>query len=67
MLAENGKIEKRSCLYKTAMQEASVKASRNGSTKWAYLKEQSFASNYFILLNVLYQFKNLLERVDLMY
>ena len=49
------------------MQEAYVKASRNGSTKWAYLKEQSFASNYFILLNVLYQFKNLLERVDLMY
>ena len=31
------------------------------SQKW------SFASNYFIFLKILFQFKNLLKRVDLMY
>ena len=37
------------------------------STKWIYLKERSFASNYFIFLKTLFQFKNLLQRIDLMY
>ena len=30
------------------------------STKSTYHKERSFASNYFIILNILFQFKNLL-------
>ena len=30
------------------------------SIKLAYHKEQSFASNYFIFLKILFQFKNLL-------
>ena len=29
------------------------------SAKWPYHKERSFASNYFIFLKVLFQFKNL--------
>ena len=37
------------------------------STKWIYHKERSFAINCFIFLETLFQFKNLLERVDLMY
>ena len=32
-----------------------------------YYKERSFASNYFIFLKILFQFKNLLQRADLMY
>ena len=36
-----------------------------GSTKWTYHKELSFASNYFIFLKILFQFKNLLYRDDL--
>ena len=30
-------------------------------------QKHSFASNYFIFLKILFQFKNLLEIVDLMY
>ena len=30
-----------------------------GSTKWTYHKDRSFASNYFIISKVLFQFKNL--------
>ena len=36
------------------------------TTKWAYHRELSFASNYFIFLKVLLQFKNLLQIIDLM-
>ena len=32
---------------------------RIGSTKWTFHKEQSFAINYFIFLN-LFQYKNIL-------
>ena len=40
------------------MSEANVKTNRMVTTKLAY--PQSFASNYFIFLKVLFQFKNLL-------
>ena len=59
-LVESTKIENASFLYKTALSEANVKTNRMGSTKWTYHKERSFASNYFIFLKILFQFKNLL-------
>ena len=37
------------------------------SKKWTYRKERSFASSYFIFLKILFQFKNLLEGIDLIY
>ena len=59
-LVERTKIEKASLPYKTAISEANVKANRMLATKWAYHREQSFTSNYFIFLKALFQFKNLL-------
>ena len=59
-LVEPTKIEKASFPYKTAISEAIVKTNRMVTTKLAYHREQSFASNYFIFLKVLFQFKNLL-------
>ena len=59
-LVERIKIEKASFPYKTAISEANVKTNRMVSTKWTYHKERSFASNYFIFLKILFQFKNLL-------
>ena len=59
-LVERIKIEKASFPYKTAISEANVKTNRMVATKWAYHRERSFTSNYFILLKVLFQFKNLL-------
>ena len=59
-LVERTKIEKSSFPYKTAISEANVKTNRVVTTKWAYHRERSFASNYFIFLKVLFQFKNLL-------
>ena len=59
-LVESTKIENASFPYKTAMSEANVKTNRIASTKWTYHKERSFDSNYFIFLNILLQFKNLL-------
>ena len=46
--------------YKTAISEANVKTNRKVTTKLAYHRERSFASNYFIFLKVFFQFKNLL-------
>ena len=66
-LVERTKIEKASFPYKTAISEANVKTNRMVTTKWAYHRERSFASNYFIFLKVLFQFKNLLQIIDLMY
>ena len=57
---ERIKIEKASFPYKIAISEANVKTNRMITTKWAYHRERSFASNYFIFLKVLFQFKNLL-------
>ena len=46
------KIEKASFPYKIAISEANVKTNRMVTTKWAYHRERSFASNYFIFLKV---------------
>ena len=59
-LVESTKIENASFPYKTAISEANVKTNRMVTTKWAYHRERSFASNIFIFLKVLFQFKNLL-------
>ena len=59
-LVESTKIENASFPYKTVISEANVKTNRMVTTKWAYHRERSFASNYFIFLKVLFQFKNLL-------
>ena len=59
-LFERNKTEKASFPYKTAISEASVKTNRMVTTKWAYHRERSFASKYFIFLKFLFQFKNLL-------
>ena len=36
------------------MSEVNVKANRMVSATWAYHKEQSFASDYFIFLKILF-------------
>ena len=66
-LVENTKVENATLPYKTALSKANVNANRVVSTKWTYHKERSFASNYFIVSKILIQFKNLLQRVDLVY
>ena len=52
--------------FKTSLLEANVKTNRMATTKWTYHKEWSFASNYFIFLENLFQVSNLLKRVNLM-
>ena len=47
-LDERTKIKKSSFPYKTAISEAHVKTNRMVTTKWAYHRELSFASNCFI-------------------
>ena len=59
-LVESTKIENASFPYKTAISKANVKTSRMMSTKWTNHKERKFASNYFVFLKILFQFKNLL-------
>ena len=54
-------------LYKTALSEANFKTNRMGSTKWTYHKGRSFASNCFMFSKILFQFKNIVQRVDLLY
>ena len=66
-LVESNKIENAAFSNKTAISEANVKTNKMVSTKWTFHNERSFASNYFIFLEVLFHFKNLLKRVDLMY
>ena len=56
--AKPTKTEKASFPCKTAISEANVKTNRMVTTKWAYHRERSFASNYFIFLKVLFQFIN---------
>ena len=58
-LVERTKIENASFPYKTTISEANVKTNRMVTAKWAYHKERSFASNYFIFWKVLFQFNNL--------
>ena len=55
-LVESTKIENTSFLFKTVLSEANVKTNRMATAKWAYRKEWSFASNYFIFLENLFQF-----------
>ena len=43
--------------YKITISQANVKKN------WAMRKEQSFASNYFIFLKILFEFKNLLKNL----
>ena len=38
------------------LSEANIKTNRIATTKWTYHKEWSFASNYFIFLENLFQF-----------
>ena len=66
-MVESSEIEKAPFPYKTAISKANVKTNRVVTTKWAYHRERSFASNYLIYLKILFQFKNLLQIIDLMY
>ena len=56
-LVESTKVENASFPYETAISETSFKINGKVSTKWIYHKEQSFASNYFIFLEILCQCK----------
>ena len=62
-LVESTKIEKASFPYETAVSEAKVKTNRMVCTKWTYQyhKEQSFASNCFNFLKILFQLQPLLN------
>ena len=53
-LVESTEIKNALFPYKTATSGANVKTNRIVSTKLTYHKEQSFASNYFILLKNLF-------------
>ena len=66
-LVESTKIDNITFPYKTALSEANVKTNGMGSTKLTYHKERSFASNHFPFSKILFQFRNLVYRVDLMY
>ena len=59
-LVENTKIENTAFPYKTTLSEANVKTNKAGNKNVTYHKKQSFASNYFIFLKILFQFENLL-------
>ena len=53
-LVESTKIGKSSFLNKTVISEANVKSNKMVSAKWTYHKKQSFDSNYFICLKILF-------------
>ena len=55
-LVEAAKIENTSFPLKIALSEANVKMNRMATTKWTYHKGWSFASNYVIFLEYLFQF-----------
>ena len=55
-LVKATKIDNKSSPFKTALLEANVKTNRMATTKWTYHKEWSFASNYFIFVENLFQF-----------
>ena len=59
LLVESSSSENASFPYKAAISEANVKTKRMVSTKWSYHIEWRFASNYFNLLKIVFQFKNL--------
>ena len=47
--------------------KTNVKTNRIGSTIWTYHKEHFFSSVYVIFLKILFQFKGMLQGVDLNY
>ena len=51
-------IENSAFSYKTTLSVSSVMTNRMGSTKWAYQKERSFASNYFFLKKFRFSLRN---------
>ena len=59
-LVESTKIENASFPYKSAISKANDNTNKVVATKWTYHKERSFASNCFIFLKILFQFKSLL-------
>ena len=59
-LRESTKIENTSFPDKTGILQVNVMTNRMVSTKWNYLKERSFASNYFVFFFFFSQFENLL-------
>ena len=65
ILVETTRIENATFLYKTVLSESNVKTNGMGDTTKTYHKERSFASNYFSFPKNLYQFKNLVQRGDL--
>ena len=66
-MVSSAKIENASFTYKTAISEVNLKTNRMATTKWTYHKERGFAGNWFIYFKILFQFKNLLQSVDLFY
>ena len=56
ILVEATKIENTSFPFKTSLLEANVKTNTMTAKKWTYRKEWSFASNYLIFLENLFQF-----------
>ena len=67
ILVESARIESASFPYKATLSEANVKTNSMGSTRWAYHKEWSFASNCIIFPKILFQFKDVIKRNGLMY
>ena len=55
-LIEATKIENIPFSFKTALSEANIKTNRMATTNWTYQNEWSFASNYMIFLENLFQF-----------
>ena len=66
-LVESTNTENASFSYKTAILEANVMTKRMVNSKWTYSIERGFANICSSFLKILFQFKNLLQRVDLMY
>ena len=67
-LVESTKIDNITSPYKTALSEANVKTKRMGSTKRTYQKNGVLpVTKYFPFSKILFQFRNLVHRVDLMY
>ena len=66
-LVKTTKIENTSFPFKTALSEANVKTIGMSPTKWTTDKQWSFGSNYFIFLEIFFQFQNILKRANLMY
>ena len=66
-LVETSKTENTSFSFKTAMSEANLKTNKMAIIKLTYHKDGSFATNYLIFLENLFQFQNLFKTVNLMY